>query len=244
MSDVILRVEHLMKNFSGLRATDDLSFSVQRGQIVGLIGPNGAGKTTVFNQISGYLLPDSGKIIFDGMDITKMQPHETCKAGIGRTFQVVKPFPNKSVLYNVSVGAFMRHQKQKEVTEIAMDIISRLGLEKRKYVLAKDLNIVERKRLELAKALATQPKLLMLDEVLAGLIPSEVKAACERIRQIRDSGITILMIEHVMQAVMTLCEHVVVINYGKKIAEGTPEEVTSNPGVITAYLGEDYDSES
>lgn len=241
----LLEVKNLNKKFGGLVVSKDLNLQVKEGQIYGVIGPNGAGKSTLFNQISGYIKPDSGEIIFNGKNITGLPPHKLCKEGIGRTFQIVKPFGNRTVLYNVAVGAFARTNKRKEALEIAEEIVEKVGLGNKKYFLAKNLTIVERKRLEIAKALATKPKLLLLDEVLAGLTPSEVDEAIELIRELRDYGITILMIEHVMKAVMALCDYVKVISYGTEIAQGTPEEVTKNPEVITAYLGDDdVDAES
>lgn len=235
----ILQIENLNKKFGGLTVTSDLNMTVEEGQIFGVIGPNGAGKSTLFNQISGYIKPDSGKVYFQGKDITKLPPYKLCKEGIGRTFQIVKPFGNKSVLHNVAVGAFVRTNSRHEALKRAEEVINEVGLEKKMDMLAKNLTIADRKRLELAKALATEPKLLLLDEILAGLTPSEVDEAVELIKKIRERGVTIVMIEHVMQAVMALCEQVLVINYGKKISEGTPEEVTKDPEVISAYLGDE-----
>ncbi len=235
----ILQIENLNKKFGGLTVTSDLNMTVEEGQIFGVIGPNGAGKSTLFNQISGYIKPDSGKVYFQGKDITKLPPYKLCKEGIGRTFQIVKPFGNKSVLHNVAVGAFVRTNSRHEALKRAEEVIVEVGLEKKMDMLAKNLTIADRKRLELAKALATEPKLLLLDEILAGLTPSEVDEAVELIKKIRERGVTIVMIEHVMQAVMALCEQVLVINYGKKISEGTPEEVTKDPEVISAYLGDE-----
>jgi branched-chain amino acid transport system ATP-binding protein len=236
----LLKLEKLNKKFGGLVVTKDITINVEDGQIFGIIGPNGAGKSTLFNQISGYIRPDSGTITFQGKDITGLPPHSLCKRGIGRTFQIVKPFPSRTVLDNVAVGAFARTSNRHEALEIAEKIVHQLGLGRRIEVLAKNLTIVDRKRLELAKALATQPKLMLLDEILAGLTPSEVDEAIGMIRNIRDSGVTIVMIEHVMRAVMALCEHVLVINYGQRIADGTPAEVIKHPEVISAYLGEEH----
>lgn len=238
----ILEINNLNKHFGGLTVTRDFTMTVQERQIFGIIGPNGAGKSTLFNQISGYLRPDSGKIKFRGKDITGLPPHTLCKEGVGRTFQIVKPFGSKSVLYNVAVGAFARTAHRHEALERAEQVVNQVGLGKRKHVLAKNLTIVDRKRLELARAVATQPNLLLLDEILAGLTPSEVDEAVHLIRDIRASGVTIIMIEHVMRAVMALCEQVIVINYGEKIAEGTAEQVTQNPEVISAYLGDEHAS--
>lgn len=240
--EFLLKIDKLNKTFGGLKVTKDLTVTVQTGQIFGIIGPNGAGKSTLFNQISGYIRPDSGKIIFDGEDITGLPPHLLCKKGIGRTFQIVKPFASKSVLYNVAVGAFARTSQRKAALERAEQIVNQVGLGKRIDVFAKNLTLVDRKRLELAKALATQPKVLLLDEILAGLTASEMDEAIHLIRDIRAGGVTIVMIEHVMRAVMALCERVLVISYGEKIAEGTPDVVTQDQGVISAYLGDEHAS--
>jgi branched-chain amino acid transport system ATP-binding protein len=236
-NEIILELLNLNKNFGGLTVTKDLNLTVRTGQIFGIIGPNGAGKSTLFNEISGYIRPDSGAVKFCGTNITGLPPNKVCKLGIGRTFQIVKPFPNKDVLYNVVVGAFARTNKLDEAKETANNVVKMVGLEKRKNILAKNLTIVDRKRLEFAKALSTKPKLLLLDEILAGLTPSEIEEAIDLIREIKRSGITIIMIEHVMQAVMAVCEQVLVINYGEKIAEGTPECITKNQDVISCYLG-------
>ncbi|GBF12567.1 ABC transporter ATP-binding protein [Tepidibacillus sp. HK-1] len=237
----LLKISNLNKNFGGLTVTKDLTMHINKGQIFGIIGPNGAGKSSLFNQISGYIKPDSGSIFYKGEDITGLPPHVLSKKGIGRTFQIVKPFKSETVLYNVTVGAFNITNNRKEAIQRAEEVLKLVGLYHKKDVLAKNLTIVDLKRLEIAKAMATNPDLLLLDEVLAGLTPSEVDEATKLIEKIRDNGVTILMIEHVMQAVMALCERVVVISYGIPIAEGTPEEVTKNPEVITAYLGADED---
>lgn len=233
----LLKINKLNKSFGGLVVTKDLTMTVKKGQIFGVIGPNGAGKSTLFNQISGYLAPDSGSIYYKGEDITNLPPHKLCKKGIGRTFQIVAPFRAETVLYNVTVGAFNRTNNRKEAFQKAEEVLRLVGLYEKKDMLADNLTIVDMKRLEVAKALATDPEILLLDEVLAGLTPSEVVEGVQLIKDLRDSGITIIMIEHVMKAVMELCENIVVISYGVPISEGTPEEVTSDPEVISAYLG-------
>jgi branched-chain amino acid transport system ATP-binding protein len=208
--------------------------------IFGLIGPNGAGKSTAFNCIAGLYSPTSGRVLYKADDITSLKPYDVCRRGIARTFQLVKPFPTKSVLKNVTVGSFLWSKNINEAEEKALEVLEFVNLIDKKDVLGKSLTVADRKRLELARALATDPKLLLLDEVMAGLRPAEVDEVITIIRKINERGITIFLIEHIMQAIMSLSELIVVIHYGKKIAEGKPEEIASNEQVIKAYLGEEY----
>ncbi len=238
----ILELKDLTIKFGGLTAVNNLNMHLNEGEALGLIGPNGAGKTTAFNLIVGVYQPTSGKVVFNGEDITGLKPDQMCHKGIGRTFQVVKPFGNMTVQQNIMVGAFVNTSSPKEARQIAEGIMEKVGLQAKKDVLALNLTIPERKRLEMAKALATKPRLLLLDEVLAGLNPTEIEDAVKLIKSINNDGITIMMIEHVLQATMAICGRIVVLDYGKKIAEGSPQEVTSNPEVIKAYLGDEYDN--
>jgi branched-chain amino acid transport system ATP-binding protein len=236
----LLTVENITKKFSGLTAVNAVNLEVKEGQIVGVIGPNGAGKTTLFNCIAGALAPTSGSIRFAGHEIAGKRPYEICRLGITRTFQVVKPFATKTVLYNTMVGAFATTNHLKEAEEKALEVLAFLGMEKKKDVFAKSLTLPERKRLELARALATEPKLLLLDEVMAGLRPGEVTEMLPVIRKINEAGVTIVIVEHIMQAIMSLSEKIYVISFGKKIAEGAPLDVVADEEVIKAYLGEEY----
>ncbi|MEA4925279.1 MAG: ABC transporter ATP-binding protein [Syntrophomonadaceae bacterium] len=242
MSKTLLELKDLTIKFGGLTAVNKLNASLYEGEAVGLIGPNGAGKTTAFNLIVGVYKPTEGQVIFDGQDITGLTPYEVCRKGIGRTFQVVKPFGKMTVLQNIMVGAFVNTSRRKEAEKVAAGIMEKVGLQSKRDNLAQNLTIPERKRLEVAKALATNPKLLLLDEVLAGLNPTEIEDAISLIKSINREGITVLMIEHVLQATMAICQRIVVLDYGKKIAEGSPQEVTSNPEVIKAYLGDEYEN--
>jgi branched-chain amino acid transport system permease protein len=237
----ILEVRDLGKNFGGLAAIRQVSFAVKRREIVGLIGPNGAGKTTLFNVISGFYRPDGGAVLYHGMAISSLHSaHRICRKGMGRTFQLVKPFPNISVLENVMCGAFLRAQAPGAAQEDALEVLELVGLYELKNTPGKSLTIADRKRLELARALATRPDLLLLDEIMAGLNPKETDEAILLIRKVRDHGITILMIEHVMQAVMQLSDRIVILHHGEKIGEGPPREVAADEKVIKAYLGEEY----
>jgi branched-chain amino acid transport system ATP-binding protein len=234
----LLEVSGVSKHFSGLRAVDDVSFTVPRGAIVALIGPNGAGKTTVFNLIAGVFRPDAGRIILDGVDITGLRPDRICDAGIGRTFQIVRPFGGLSVVDNVLVGALRRTADVGKARRIAIEILERLGLAEKAAHPAHALTLSERKRLETARALATGPKLLLLDEVMAGLRPTEIDRMVATFAALsRDTGLTILLTEHVMRAVMALSHHIVVLHHGQKICEGTPEAVARDPRVLESYLG-------
>ncbi len=233
-------VKHLVKHFGGLAAVNDVSFRVRQNEIFGLIGPNGSGKTTLFNLISNFHRPDSGTVHFNGQDITGMKPHRICKAGIGRTFQVVKPLGRMTVLDNVVAAAFSKTSSKKKAVDLAMDMLALCGLTHRKDVLASRLSIGERKRLEITRAMATQPKLLLLDETAAGLNPSELEEAILLIKKIREKGISIIIVEHIMRVIMTISDRIHAINFGQTIAEGTPQEVADDPDVIEAYLGEDY----
>ena len=236
----LLEVTNVTKKFSGLVAVNQVSMIVEPGQIVGVIGPNGAGKTTLFNCIAGALPPTSGSILFNGREVAGKKPYEICKLGITRTFQVVKPFGSKTVLYNTMVGAFAQTKHLHEAEHNAHEVLKFLHLDHKKDVVSKSLTLPERKKLELARALATKPKLLLLDEVMAGLRPSEVTDMLPIIRKINETGVTIVIVEHIMQAIMNLSEKIYVVNFGKKIAEGVPHDVVANEEVIKAYLGDEY----
>lgn len=233
----MLDIIGVTKRFAGLVAVSEATISVEKGSITGLIGPNGAGKTTLFSMVAGFQKPTEGKIIFEGQDITGFEPYRLAELGIARTFQIVQPFAGLTVRENIAVGAYLHTPRRKEAMERATEIGERAGLGPWLDNPAAGLTVVGRKRLELARALATRPRLLLLDEVLAGLNPSEVRDVIPFIREIRDSGVTVLMIEHIMQAVMQLCETVHVLSHGKLIAGGVPDVVCRNPQVIEAYLG-------
>ena len=236
----LLELRNICMDFGGLRAIDSLSLSIDEGKILGLIGPNGAGKSTAFNCVAGVYKPTSGEIWFDGANITGAKPWDLCRAGLARTFQIVKPFASKTVLYNVMVGAFARTDRTDEAEAIALDVLKSLHLEHKKDFKSGALTIADRKRLEIARAMATKPKLLLLDEVMAGLRPTEVDEMIDVFRAVRDSGVTIFVIEHIMRAIMALSDELVVIQFGRKISEGKPEAVAKDENVIKAYLGDEY----
>ena len=235
-----LEVKGVSKAFRGLKAVQNSSFEVPQGSIVGLIGPNGAGKTTLFNVIAGVFAPDSGTVLFDGRSIGGLRPDQVCDAGIGRTFQIVKPFAGLSVLDNVIVGALERAPRVAEARAYARTILDKLGLAPKQGLPASSLTLPDRKRLEVARALATRPRLLLLDEVMAGLRPTECDQMVAVFRELnRSEGLTILLIEHVMRAVMALAQQIVVLHHGEIIARGAPQEVVRDPAVLECYLGEE-----
>jgi branched-chain amino acid transport system ATP-binding protein len=233
----LLETRGVTQRFSGLVANSDVSISVGRGEIVGLIGPNGAGKSTMFNLIAGVMRPTEGSIWFDGEDVTRMPAAERCHRGIGRTFQVVKSFETMSVIDNVIVGSLVRTTTMREARRKAHEVLEFAGLAGRAHVLAADLIPSEKRRLEVARALATDPKLLLLDEVLTGLTPSEAQTGVELVRRVRDTGVTVLMVEHVMEIVMPLVDRAIVLDLGRVLVEGSPKDVVRDPKVISAYLG-------
>jgi branched-chain amino acid transport system ATP-binding protein len=236
--DVILRTEHVTQRFGGLLANSDVSIQVKRGEILGLIGPNGAGKSTLFSAVAGMRRPTSGTVLFEGRDITALSAPERCELGIARTFQVPRSFDSMNVVENVIVGSFVRNRSASAARRAALEVLDYVGLAHRATIEARLLTPPEKRRLEVARALATRPKLLLLDEVLTGLTPQEARQGVELVRQVRRDGVTVVMVEHVMEIVMPLVDRTVVLHLGKKLAEGTPAEIVRNDEVIGAYLGE------
>lgn len=237
----LLLVEDLGKSFGGLRAVSNLSFTVEEGSIVGLIGPNGAGKTTVFSLLSGFQKPSTGSVTFKGRRITGLSPDRICYLGLTRTFQIMQSFQRLTTLQNVIIGAFVRHPSPAGAERHALAILEQLGMQDRAQELASNLTLADLKKLEIAKALATTPSLLLLDEVVSGLTPTEVEELVSLIREIRAAGTTIIMIEHVMQAVMALSDSLVVLHHGEMIFRGVPRDAVKDRQVIEAYLGEEVD---
>jgi len=232
-----LMVSNLAKQFGGLRAVQDVSFTVRENETLALIGPNGAGKTTAFNLIMGFYRPDAGSVRAFGRELVGLRPHDVCRMGVARTFQVAKPFGGMTVLENVMTGAFLHERRCEAAREKARETIAFVGLSARENTAARDLTTIDQRRLEMARALATQPRLLLLDEVMAGLNPAEVDQAVGLVKKLAARGLTIVIVEHLMRAVMALARHIVVLDHGQKIAEGAPTEVVNNPEVIRAYLG-------
>jgi branched-chain amino acid transport system ATP-binding protein len=236
----LLEINEITKRFGGLIAIDGISFEISQGEILGLVGPNGAGKTTLFNCISGYYQVSSGKIFFEGRDITNRSPYKICVKGIARTFQIVQNFGKMTVLENVMVGMFLKQKNKRKVFEKSLETLKFIDLIHKKDDYARNLSPPEQRRLGLGMAMATQPKLLMLDEAMAGLTPTEIDEVLGLVHKIRDSGVSVIIIEHVMRAVMTISGRIIVLDSGKKIAEGTPDEITHDERVIRAYLGRSY----
>ena len=239
MTDALV-IKDLSKRFGGLRAVQDVSFTVRENETVALIGPNGAGKTTSFHLITGFHRADSGSVEAFGRQIVGLKPHQVCALGLARTFQVAKPFGAMTVLANVMTGAFLRDRHVAATRQRAREAIDFVGLSAREQTPARDLTTIDQRRLEMARALATQPRILLLDEVMAGLNPSEIDQAVALVGKLSQRGLTIVIVEHVMRAIMAVARHIVVLDHGQKIAEGTPKEIVENPEVIRAYLGSGY----
>ena len=237
----LIEVKGVSKQFGGLAALTDVSFVLNKGEILGLIGPNGAGKTTIFNVINGFYPPTKGDVFLRGQKVSNLKPHVLCKLGLARTFQVVKPLQRMSTLDNVIASAFVRAKTKAQAEEISVDVLKFTNLYEDRNLISKGLPLGKRKRLEIARALATQPEIILLDESFAGLNPTEINEQIEIVKKIRaEKGITILVIEHHMKVIMTISDRIVVLTYGQKIAEGTPSEIGHNPLVIEAYLGEEH----
>jgi branched-chain amino acid transport system ATP-binding protein len=239
MADALV-IQNLNKRFGGLRAVQDVSFTVRENETLALIGPNGAGKTTAFNLIMGFHRPDTGSVSAFGEEMVGLRPHDVCAHGLARTFQIAKPFGGMTVLDNVMTGAFLRERSPDGARVKAREAIDFVGLSAREATAARDLTTIDQRRLEMARALATQPRLLLLDEVMAGLNPAEVDQAVALIGKLSSRGLTIVIVEHLMRAIMAVAKHIVVLDHGQKIAEGSPKEIVENPEVIRAYLGSGY----
>ena len=239
MGDALI-VRNMSKRFGGLRAVQDVSFTVKENETLALIGPNGAGKTTSFNLITGFHRPDNGSVSAFGREIVGLRPHDICTHGLARTFQVAKPFGAMTVLDNVMTGAFLRDKTVTVARDKALEVIDFVGLAAKTKSAARDLTTIDQRRLEMARALATQPRILLLDEVMAGLNPAEIDQAVALIGKLSARGLTIIIVEHVMRAIMAVARHIVVLDHGQKIAEGGPDEIVQNPEVIRAYLGSGY----
>jgi branched-chain amino acid transport system ATP-binding protein len=240
---MLLEVRNLTKRYGGLAAVHELSFDVAEGEVLGLIGPNGAGKTTTFNMLSGFVKPTTGTVVFDGRSIAGMTGHAICSLGITRTFQVVQPFPEMTTLENVMVGAFIRTPDARAARRLAMETLERIGLAQKADTSAHDLTLLDLKRLEIGRALATQPRLLLLDEVAAGLKAAEIDDVLDMLRSVNAAGVTIVLVEHVMRVVAGLAQRIVVLDFGRKIAEGTFAQISEDPAVLDAYLGADTDED-
>ncbi|CAN7547385.1 ABC transporter ATP-binding protein [Pseudorhodoferax sp. LjRoot39] len=236
----LLRVEGITKRFGGLTAVNEVSFELRQGEILGLLGPNGAGKTTAFNLIAGFLQADGGRVLFEGRDVAGLAPSSICRAGIARTFQLSRPFGGLSALENIMVGAFARLDATAKARELARELLDFLGLASRVDTDANDLTAFDKRKLELGRALATQPRLLLMDEVVAGATPAEAAEMVALVRKVRDRGISVLIVEHVMKVIMGLSDRVIVMDQGSLIANGEPRSVVQDPRVLAAYFGEGY----
>ena len=237
---MILQSQDLVKSFGGVTAINHLSLEVEKGTVFGIIGPNGSGKTTFFNLVTGMYPVTSGKVTFNDRNITGLRPHQIAELGIGRTFQIPAPFTKMTVLENVMVSTFIRTSSLRESRKMAWEILERVRLDEKGNTLVANVTLEDRKRLELARALGTRPTLLLLDEVMAGLTPSEVKGAIELIRSLRTGELTIIVVEHIMDVILSLCDRIAVLDYGEKIAEDVPNQIVNNKEVIRAYLGDRY----
>jgi branched-chain amino acid transport system ATP-binding protein len=233
----LLKIDRVSKRFGGLQALSDVSMAVESGEIVGVIGPNGAGKTTLFNVASGFIVPDNGSVMLDGLRVDGSKPHHLCRLGLARTFQVTKPFHNLTILEAVRIGALNHTDSMSTATKLAHEVLARVRLDDRADQLSRQLTVIQRKRLEIARALATGPRIILLDEVAAGLRGFEIRELIELIREIAAAGIAVVMIEHVLEALMATATRVIVLNFGCKIAEGSPEAIVKDDKVVEAYLG-------
>ncbi len=240
MSNIILETKNVVKKFGGLVAVNNISMEVKQGEVFGIIGPNGAGKTTLLNLVSGLYKPEEGQVVFKGEEISALSPHQRCKKGIARTFQIVRSFPKMTALESVKVGLIFGSNTPQDDDEKARELLDFVGFPLPVDTLAQNLNTIQLKYVELARALGTNCELLLLDEVAAGLTPSELVKFIELVKKIRDTGVTIVTVEHIMKFIMNICERIIVLNYGEMIAEGTPDEIVNNKLVLEAYLGKEH----